>query len=157
MPELNGLDAGDQIKQRDPSIRLVYLTMSKEPDLAAEAFRRGASGYVLKQCSVEDLLIAVRLALKGESYLTPLVTEGTLELLLQSAETNNGNRRLSSRQTEVLQLLAEGKSMKETAYILQVEPGTIAFHKYQIMRILNIETNAELIKYAIGHHIIPPH
>jgi DNA-binding NarL/FixJ family response regulator len=156
MPELNGLDAGEQLKQRDPSIKLVYMTMSEEPDLAAEAFRRGASGYVLKKCSMEELLVAVRLALKGEYFLTPLITEGTVELLLQSAVGDYGKRLLSSRQTEVLQLLAEGKSMKEIAYILEVEPGTIAFHKYQIMKILKIKTNAALIKYAVEHHIIPP-
>jgi DNA-binding NarL/FixJ family response regulator len=156
MPELNGLDAGEQIKSKNSTVKLVYMTMSLGPDLAAEAFRRGASAYVLKQCSAEELLIAVRLVLRGEYYLTPLITEDAVELLLKSSETNNGDKHLSSRQTEVLQLLVEGKAMKEIAYILEINPGTVAFHKYQIMKILRVKTTAGLVEYAIKHHIITP-
>jgi DNA-binding NarL/FixJ family response regulator len=156
MPELNGLDAGEQIKQRSRSTKLIYLTMALAPDVAAEAFRRGASGYVLKQCNAEELSIAVRRVLRGESYLSPLITKDTVEFLLRSGAAYQEEKRISSRQSEVLQLLAEGKSMKEIAYILQLKPGTVAFHKYRIMDILGIKTSAALIEYAIRHHMISP-
>lgn len=156
MPELNGLDAGEQIKHRNRSIKLIYLTMALGPEIAAEAFRRGASGYVLKQCNAEELLIAVRRVLHGESYLSPLITKDTVEFLLRSGAAYEEEKRISSRQSEVLQLLAEGKSMKEIAYILQLKPGTVAFHKYRIMDILGIKTSAALIEYAIRHHMISP-
>jgi DNA-binding NarL/FixJ family response regulator len=156
MPELNGLDAGEQIKHKNRSTKLIYLTMSLGPDVAAEAFRRGASGYVLKQCNAEELVIAVRRVLSGESYLSPLITKDTVEFLLRSGSEYQQEKQISSRQREVLQLLAEGKSMKETAYILQLKPGTVAFHKYRIMEILGLKTSAALIEYAIRHHMISP-
>lgn len=156
MPQLNGLDAGELIKERHRSVKLIYLTMSFGPDVAAEAFRRGASGYVLKQCSAEELLIAIRRVVRGESYLSPLITRDTVEFLLRSGATYQEEKRISGRQSEVLQLLAEGKSMKEVAYILHLKPGTVAFHKYRIMDILGIKTSAALIEYAIRHHMISP-
>ena len=156
MPELNGLDAGEQIKHKNRATKLIYLTMALGPEVAAEAFRRGASGYVLKQCNAEELLIAVRRVLRGESYLSPLITKDTVEFLLLSGAAYEEEKRISSRQSEVLQLLAEGKSMKEIAYILQLKPGTVAFHKYRIMDILGIKTSAALIEYAIRHHMISP-
>jgi DNA-binding NarL/FixJ family response regulator len=156
MPELNGLDAGEQIKHKNRSVKLIYLTMALGPDVAAEAFRRGASGYVLKQCNAEELLIAVRRVLRGESYLSPLITKDTVEFLLRSGAAYEEEKRISSRQSEVLQLLAEGKSMKEIAYILQLKPGTVAFHKYRIMDILGIKSSAALIEYAIRRHMISP-
>ncbi len=156
MPELNGLDAGEQIKRKNRSIKLIYLTMALGPDVAAEAFRRGASAYVLKQCNAEELLIAVRRVLRGESYLSPLITKDTVEFLLRSGAAYEEEKRISSRQSEVLQLLAEGKSMKEIAFILQLKPGTVAFHKYRIMDILGIKTSAALIEYAIRRHMISP-
>jgi DNA-binding NarL/FixJ family response regulator len=124
------------------------------PDVAAEAFRRGASGYVLKHCSAEELVQAVRRVLRGDSYLSPLITRDTVEFLLRSGAVYNEEKRISGRQSEVLQLLAEGKSMKEIAYILQLKPGTVAFHKYRIMDVLGIKTSAGLIEYAIKHHIV---
>lgn len=154
MPQLNGLDAGELIKQKNRSIKLIYLTMSLGADVAAEAFRRGASGYVLKQCSAEELLIAVRRVVRGESYLSPLITRDTVEFLLRSGASYHQEKKISGRQSEVLQLLAEGRSMKEIAYILQLKPGTVAFHKYRIMDILGIKTSAALIEYAIRHHMI---
>ncbi len=156
MPQLNGLDAGELIKQRHRSIKLIYLTMSQGPDIAAEAFRRGASGYVLKQCSADELLGATRRVMRGESYLSPLITRDTVEFLLRSGAAYQEEKRISMRQSEVLQLLAEGKSMKEIAYILQLKPGTVAFHKYRIMDTLGIKTSAALIEYAIRHHMISP-
>jgi DNA-binding NarL/FixJ family response regulator len=154
MPQLNGLDAGEQIKQKNHAIKLIYLTMNVRPDVAAEAFRRGASGYVLKHCTAEELVIAIRRVLRGESYLSPLITKDTVEFLLRTGAAYSAEKRISGRQSEVLQLLAEGKSMKEIAYILQLKPGTVAFHKYRIMEVLGLKSNAELIEYAIKHHMV---
>jgi DNA-binding NarL/FixJ family response regulator len=154
MPQLNGLDAGEQIKQKNHAIKLIYLTMNVRPDVAAEAFRRGASGYVLKHCTAEELIVAVRRVLRGESYLSPLITKDTVEFLLRTGAAYSEEKRISGRQSEVLQLLAEGKSMKEIAYILQLKPGTVAFHKYRIMEVLGLRSNAELIEYAIKHHMV---
>lgn len=154
MPGLNGLDACEQIRKKARRVKIVFLTIANRPELAAEAFRRGASAYVLKHCSADELCLAVRRVLRGESYLTPMITKDTVEFLLRTKAELNTEQHLSSRQREVLQLLAEGKSMKEVAYRLEVKPGTVAFHKYKIMEVLNIRTTAELIEYAIRHHML---
>lgn len=156
MPGLNGLDAGELIKQRRHAVKLIYLTMSLAADVAAEAFRRGASGYVLKQSSAEELITAMRRVIHGQSYLSPLITKDTVEYLLRSGSVYQEEKHITGRQSEVLQLLAEGKSMKEVAYILQLKPGTVAFHKYRIMETLGITSSAALIEYAIRHHMISP-
>jgi DNA-binding NarL/FixJ family response regulator len=155
MPHLNGLDAGEQIKQKYHSIKLIYVTMSMGADIAAEAFRRGASGFVPKHCSSEELILAVRRVLRGESYLSPLITKDTVEFLLRSGAVYSEEKRISARQSEVLQLLAEGNSMKEIAFILKLQPGTVAFHKYKMMERLGIKTSAGLVEYAVKHHVIP--
>jgi len=149
MPQLNGLDAGEQIKAKLPSAKLVFLTMNLGADVAAEAFRRGASAYVLKQSAAEELLTALRKVLRGESYLSPLITRETVTHLLNRAKTPAEEKTITARQSEILQLLAEGKSMKEAAAILDLKAGTIAFHKYRMMQALGIKTNAELLEYAI--------
>lgn len=154
MPQLNGLDAGGQIKHLLPTTKLVYLTMNMSPEVAAEAFRRGASAYVVKSATVAELITAVRRALKSESYLSPLITKETVDFLLRSRHPYSEERRITRRQSEVLQLLAEGMSMKEIASVLNVKPGTVAFHKYRIMDSLGLRTNAELLQYAIKHHMI---
>jgi len=154
MPLLNGLDAGRQIKQMDKTIKLVFVTMNEDPDLAAEAFRVGASAFLLKRSAGAELLTAIREAMKGRSYVTPLVTEGMLGSLMASTAEKAQAHQLTSRQREVLQLLAEGKSMKEVASILNVTPRTVAFHKYRMMEQLKIKSNAELIQYAIRQHVI---
>jgi len=154
MPNLNGLDAADQLKRLLPSIKLVVLTMNMSPEVAAEAFRRGASGYVVKTSAAEELVRAVRRALRFESYLSPAITKETVEFLLRTASHYAGEKRLTPRQAEILQLLAEGKSMKEIANILNLKPGTVAFHKYRVMSALGLTTNAELIQYAIKHNLI---
>jgi DNA-binding NarL/FixJ family response regulator len=155
MPLLNGLDAARQIKQFDRSIRLVFVTMNEDPDLAAEAFRAGGAAYLLKRSAGSELLTAIREAMKRRSYVTPLVTEGMLGSLMESGGGGETpSRHLTTRQREVLQLLAEGKSMKEVASILNVTPRTVAFHKYRMMEQLKIKTNAELIQYAIRQHVI---
>jgi DNA-binding NarL/FixJ family response regulator len=100
------------------------------------------------------LIVAVRRVLRGDSYLSPLITRDTVEFLLRSGAVYSEKKRISGRQSEVLQLLAEGKSMKEIAFILQLKPGTVAFHKYRIMDVLGIKTSAGLIEYAIKNHIV---
>jgi len=154
MPQLNGLDAGDQIKHLLPTTKLVYLTMNMSPEVAAEAFRRGASAYVVKSATAAELITAIRRALKSESYLSPLITKETVDFLLRSRHSYSEEKRITRRQSEVLQLLAEGMSMKEIASVLNVKPGTVAFHKYRIMDSLGLRTNAELLQYAIKHHMI---
>ncbi len=155
MPILNGLDAGQQIKEAMPAIRVVYLTMNSDIELAAEAFRRKASGYILKTCAASELLVALRTVLRGGTYLSPAISKDDVGFLVrQNKELVEEGERLTERQREVLQLLAEGKSMKEVASILSVATRTVAFHKYRMMEQLNVKTNAELVQYAIKHHII---
>ena len=155
MPQLNGLDAAEQLKHLVPSIRLIFLTMNLDAQVAAEAFRRGASGYVVKNSAASELVTAVREVLKGQSYLSPFITEDMFQFLLHSQQTYGDEKRITARQSEVLQLLAEGLSMKEVASVLKLKPGTVAFHKYKIMEHLGVKTNAELLQYAIKHHMIP--
>jgi DNA-binding NarL/FixJ family response regulator len=149
MPHLNGLDAAQQIKQKLPSTKLVFMTMNQAPEVAAEAFRRGASAYVLKQSAAEELVNAVRKVLRGESYLSPLVARETVNFLLNQAKPATAEAQITARQSEILQLLAEGMSMKEVANELNLKPGTVAFHKYRMMETLGLKTNAELLEYAI--------
>jgi len=154
MPGLNGLDAGETIKRNCPSTKVIYLTASMGPDVVSGAFRRGASGYVLKQCDAVELLIALRSALRGKSYLSPLITRETVEFLLRPNAESESEKRISPRQREVLQLIAEGKPMKEIAYLLDLKPGTVAFHKYRLMETLGIGNSAALIEYAVKHHLL---
>jgi DNA-binding NarL/FixJ family response regulator len=155
MPHLNGLDAGGQVKQKLPQVKLVFLTMTPEADVAAEAFRRGASAYVLKQSAGDELLLAIRKVTQGASYLSPLIVKETVMYLLNQGEKFSDEKHITKRQSEILQLLAEGMSMKEVANIIDIKPGTVAFHKYRMMETLNLKTNAELLQYAIKHHMTP--
>lgn len=151
MPELNGLDAGEQLKRKNHEIKLIFLTMNVRPDVAAEAFRRGASAYVVKHCTAEDLIVAVRRVLKGRSYLSPQIKKETVDRVRWTAAKFSKEKRLTHRQREVLQLLAEGKTMKEIAYMLHLNYGTVSFHKFHIKETLDIRTSAELIQYAKRH------
>ena len=153
MPLLNGVDAARQIKQTLPETRIVFLTMNEDPDLAAEAFRAGASGYLLKRSAASELLTAIREVVQRRSYVTPLVTEGLVGSMMLG-ETYGAGSHLTARQREVIQLLAEGHSMKEIAGILNIAPRTVAFHKYRIMDQLHLNTTAELIQFAVKHHIV---
>jgi DNA-binding NarL/FixJ family response regulator len=155
MPLLNGLDAGYQVKQLMGSAKLVFLTMNTDPSLVAEAFRRGASGYLLKTCAAAELTTAVREVLNGRSYLAPAIAKETVDFLLhREKESIPEERQLTERQREVLQLLTEGKTMKEAAYILNLSAHTVAFHKLRIMEVLNTKNNSELVQYAIRNHVI---
>jgi DNA-binding NarL/FixJ family response regulator len=153
MPLLNGLEAGRQIKRVLPHVKLVFMTMNEDPDLAAEAFRAGASAYLVKRCAASELVAAVQEVLQGRSYVTPLITEGLVESLME-VEGSTAGAELTPRQREILQLLAEGRSMKEVAAVLDVTPRTVAFHKYRMMSQLKVKTTAELIQYAVKQHIV---
>jgi DNA-binding NarL/FixJ family response regulator len=153
MPVLNGLEAGRQIKRFLRSVKLVFVTMNEDPDLAAEAFRAGASGYLLKRSAAAELLTAIKQVMQGRSYITPLMTEGLVEALMQRPEHSPAEE-LTPRQREILQLLAEGRSMKEVATVLDITASTVAFHKYRMMEHLKVKSTAELVQYAVKHHIV---
>ena len=153
MPLLNGLEAGRQIKQLLPATKLIFLTMNEDSDLAAEAFRAGASGYLLKRSATAELMTAIREVINGRSYVTPLVTSGLVGSFLQPPEKKSLHH-LTPRQREVLQLLAEGYSMKQVADMLNVTPRTVQFHKYSMMQQLGIKSSAELIQFAVRQHIV---
>lgn len=152
MPHLNGLEAGIQIKRKQPNVKLIFLTMNEEIQLAVSAFEAGASGYLLKRSAASELLTSIREVMQGRSYVTPLMTEGLMGSFLHQDKRKPVE--LTSRQREVLQLLAEGRSMKEVASVLNVAPRTVAFHKYQMMNQLNLKSSAELVQYAVRHHIV---
>jgi DNA-binding NarL/FixJ family response regulator len=151
MPLLNGLDAGRQLKAQRRSVKLIYLTMNPDPDLAGEALRLGASGYVLKSSAAQELKQAIHEALRGRSYITPLITRDVVGSLI---EHRTPRHELTSRQREVLQLLAEGKSMKEVGSILELTPRTVAFHKYRMMEQLRLKTSAELVTFAVRQGVV---
>jgi DNA-binding NarL/FixJ family response regulator len=154
MPQLNGLDAGEQIKTRRPNTKLIYLTVASDLDIAAEAFRRGASGYLLKHGDFEELRTAVRRVLRGASYVSSLLDREEIAMRLRFGAKHRTHGRVSDRQNEILQLLAQGKAMKEIAWLLHIKPGTVAFHKYRMMESLGIKTNAALINYAVRHRAV---
>ncbi len=155
MPILNGLDAGRQLKEMLPGVKLVYLTMNPDVEVAAEAFRRGASGYLLKTCAAADIVLAVRDVLRGKSYMSQALSRDTINFLRrQDKELIAEGELLTERQREVLQLLAEGKVMKEVGDILHMTTRTVAYHKYRMMEVLGAKSNAELVKYAIRNHMV---
>ncbi len=154
MPLLNGLDAGRQLKKVLPDVKLIFLTMNQDPAIATEAFRAGASGYLLKTSAGSELIKAIEEATSGRSYVTPLITQDLVEAFMSGPNEKKRPTDLTPRQREVLQLLAEGRSMKEAARILKVAPRTIAYHKYRIMKQFRLKSNAELIQVAIRHVVV---
>ena len=154
MPGLNGLDACAQLRLRMPGIKLVFLTVNEDPDIAAEAIRLGASGYLLKSSASAELFTAIEQALAGKTYVTPLVTKGVPLGVFLCQAVKPGVEKLTARQREVLQLLAEGRAMKEVADLLHVSARTVAFHKYTIMEHLGLKTSAELVQYALEHGML---
>jgi DNA-binding NarL/FixJ family response regulator len=154
MPVLNGLDAGKQLKDLLPAVKLVYLTMVTDPQVALEAFDRGASGFLLKTCASDKVVSAVREALRGNTFLSPELKEKVTRLRRRRKQILGEGNRLTGRQREVLQLLAEGKVMKEIGDILAISTKTVAFHKYRIMEVLGAKSDAELVRYAIRNHIL---
>jgi DNA-binding NarL/FixJ family response regulator len=153
MPLLNGLEAGRQLKEKMPAIKLVFLTMNDDPDLAIEAMRAGASGYVLKSATASDLVQAILAALRGKTYVSPQIARGMQESFIRNPQGGSHLKSLTPRQTQVVQLLAEGQTMKQAADTLRVAPRTVAFHKYRVMQDLGLKTNADLIQFAIKNRI----
>jgi DNA-binding NarL/FixJ family response regulator len=149
MPLLNGLDALRQCESAQFRTRFVFLTANPDVALATQAFRLGASGYVLKHAAAEELVVAIRQALAGRTYVTPRIAGGVQQnLMSRPADAPKEASGLTSREREVLQLLAEGKIIKEVAAILNVSPRTVEFHKNNIMVKTGLRTTAELARYA---------
>jgi DNA-binding NarL/FixJ family response regulator len=143
------------VREMFPAVKLIFLTMNNDPQVAAEAFRRGASGYLLKTCASSEMVTAVRNVLRGIPYLSPTLSRDTVDFLRRQRETlEKEEERLTERQREVLQLLAEGKAMKEIGDILNMTARTVAFHKYRIMEVLDAKSNADLVKYAVRNHMV---
>jgi DNA-binding NarL/FixJ family response regulator len=155
MPLLNGLDAGEHLKALHPETKVIYLTQNREPRFAIEAFRRQASGYLLKDSAASELTTAIRDALAGKTYVSPAIAQSMRDITSPPSD-EMAIRELSHREREVLQLLAEGKSMKEVAAVLDISPRTVEFHKYRIMELLRVKTNAELVQQAIKLGLIVP-
>lgn len=155
MPLLNGIDAAQQLRRLVPETKLVFLSMHGDPTYVTEAFRAGASGYVLKRASATELVQAIRAALRGQFYVSPLLAKGVLDPLLhQQTAPASAQATLTLRQREVLQLVAEGQSLKEIASILCVSPKTVEFHKTRIAKQLGLRTTADLTKYAVTHGLV---
>lgn len=154
LPKLNGLIAGERIKLIHPEVKLLYLTKNLDLDLIGEAFRLGASGHVLKSSAASELIFAIREVLGGKKYVSPEVTRGAKDLFVYRGERREASSRLTLRQREVLQLLANGRTMKEVAFVLDVTPRTVAFHKYRMMQHLCIRSTAELIQFAIKSSLV---
>ena len=154
MPLLNGLDAGERLKQTQPKVKIIYLTQNRDPVCAAEALRRDASGYLLKTAAASELTQAIREVLLGRKYVSPVIVEQMLSRGLHPDQEDTKSAEIRPREREVLQLLAEGRSMKEAAGILNISPRTVEFHKYRMMQALGITNTAELIQYAIRKGLV---
>ena len=155
MPLLNGVEATRQIKKADPRVKVIILTMHESSQFATQAFEAGASGYLLKHSASEELIQAIREVLKGRHYVTPLIAKDVMQDLMEKRDrSDHPAQALSTREREVLQLLAEGKAMKEVAAVLNISTKTVEFHKYNITRKLELRTTAELTRYAIKHGIV---
>jgi DNA-binding NarL/FixJ family response regulator len=153
MPLLNGLDASEQLKQLLPRTKIIVLTMNEDAEIAHETMRTWASGYLLKKSAGSELLKAIREVLNGAKYVTPALEDELAELISTDSRPEAA-RALTPRQREVLQLLAEGHTMKEAAAILNVATRTVAFHKYRIMHEFGLENNSDLLRLAIKQRLV---
>ena len=152
MPLLNGIDAATQLLKLHPLIKVIFVTMHVDAEYVRSAFEAGASGYLLKRSAVDELEQAIRMVLAGHKYITPLIAKDLLEVLL--IPTAKKEKRLTFRQREVLQLLAEGRTVKDIAVLLNISTRTVEFHKAQLMEQLGLRTTADLIKYALTHGVV---
>ena len=148
MPLLNGLEACERLLAKLPESKIIFLTVNEDPETAREALRRGAAGYLLKKSLPTELFHAIDAVVSGRLYMTPTITREPINVFLASGKARSQHERLTSRQREVLQLLAEGKSMKEAANVLNVTVRTIAFHKYTMMQHLGMTRNSQLVLFA---------
>jgi DNA-binding NarL/FixJ family response regulator len=154
MPLLNGIEAVRQIKKVDPQVKVIFLTMHPDVTYAIRAFEVGASGYVLKHSASSELLTAIHEAIKGRTYVTPMIAGELVQSYKGGSHHQpDEEQQLTQRQREILQLLAEGSSVKEIAEILKISPRTVEFHKYSLMSKLKLKTNSALVQYAIKHGI----
>jgi DNA-binding NarL/FixJ family response regulator len=153
MPQLSGMEAGTELKRILPRTKLIVLTMNEDPDIAREAVAHWASGYLLKKSAGSELITAIREALRGRSYVTPRVALRLQDEFVRDPRPDH-KKGLTPRQRQVLQLLAEGRTMKEVAETLHVTPRTVAFHKYRIMEDFGLKTNSDLVKFAIREKVI---
>ena len=154
MPLLNGIDAVRQIKKTHENIKVVFLTMHPDVTYAASAFEAGASGYVLKHSAPSELVLAIQSALRGKTYVTPLLAGELMQFYKGKKPAGRDElTKLTPRQREVLQLLAEGRSAKEISTVLNISSRTVEFHKYRMMADLGVKTLAELVQFAIRHGI----
>jgi DNA-binding NarL/FixJ family response regulator len=157
MPGLNGIEAARQIKKAYKEVKIVFLTMHPDIAYASNAFKAGALGYVLKHSAPDELVTAIRAALQGKKYITPLIAGKLMQFYEEGTHGRDETfSKLTSRQREVLQLVAEGYSAKEIAAILNVSMKTVEYHKYQMMENLGLKTLAELIRYAVDQGITEP-
>jgi|SRR5215469_353525 DNA-binding NarL/FixJ family response regulator len=156
MPLMNGLEAGLRLKELMPAVKIIFLTMNEDPDLAMEAMRNRASSYLLKSSAGSELVSALQASLRGKTYITPRIAAGMQKAFIENPRPKAHAKKLTPRQREVVQLLAAGKSMKEVASVLNVTPRTVAFHKYRIMAQLGLKTTADLIHFAIKSRILVP-
>jgi len=156
MPLLNGMDAARQIKKSVPDAKLIFLTMHASPVFATEAIQAGADGYLLKQSAASELPIAIETVLKGQTYLTPSITRPVFDSMMNQTQTElkKSLMQLTSRQREVLQLLAEGRSPKDIALLLNVSVKTVDFHKTRLMEQLNLHSTLALCKFAIAEGLV---
>ncbi|MDT8320699.1 MAG: response regulator transcription factor [Xanthomonadales bacterium] len=153
MPVLNGVDACSKLLKILPDLKIIFLTVSDDPDLVAEVLRNGAKGYLLKNSAAEELMQAIKAVASGSTFVTPLVTERMIGSLVHGGKRDMVAK-LTVRQREILQLLAEGSTMKQAARILCVTPRTVAFHKYRIMEALGVENNSQLLRYAMKSGLV---
>jgi DNA-binding NarL/FixJ family response regulator len=157
MPRLNGIDAARQLRKVAPKAKLIFVTMHADPAYVSAAFKAGASGYLLKRSAGSELIHAVQTVMQDHYYVTPLIAKGMVEAAVGAAPLPIVERgTLTPRQREVLQLAAEGRTVKEIAGALNISPKTVEFHKTQIMEHLDLHTTADLTKYAISHGLISP-
>lgn len=154
MPLLNGIDAVRQIRAERPETRIIILTMHRDTHLAASAFRAGVSGYLLKVSPAEELMNAIREVAQGRSYVTTLLAKDLINLLMDTGAARENQSPLTPRQREVLQLIAEGRTMKEVATVLNISPRTAESHKYDIMQALSVQTTAELVQCAVRMRLV---
>jgi len=153
MPDMNGLEAGPELKKRLPKTKLIVLTMNEDSELARQSLGLWASGYLLKKSAASELVKAIHEALRGRTYVTPLTERQLQEEFIRNPEFEHA-KALTPRQREVLKLLAEGRTMRETADVLHVTPRTIAFHKYKIMEEFGLKTNSDLVKLALKEKVV---
>jgi DNA-binding NarL/FixJ family response regulator len=155
MPNLNGIDACRILVREANPAKLLFLTMHAELPIVVEALQAGALGYILKLCGIDEFVKAVRSVAKGITYITPLVAGDLVSRLLMAKTTEDTHRKtLTLRQREVLQLLAEGKTMKAVASLLGISTRTAESHKYEMMRQIGVQTTAELIRYAVRINLV---